>query len=113
MLLFLADDDSDADVVTDHLNSNSTGLPGPQYGNSGDGQQQQQQQHELNNKYNLKSITMTHNQQPQGYQHHHQTSNNNHHSHSNNNSHINNNMVPIISVTPHSPGAKHHNLLGK
>lgn len=34
----------------------------------------------------------------------------NHQSH---NHHINNNMVPIISVTPHSPGAKFNNILGK
>lgn len=37
-------------------------------------------------------------------------SQNNHQSH---NHHINNNMVPIISVTPHSPGAKFNNILGK
>lgn len=31
-------------------------------------------------------------------------------SHNNNNHH---NMVPIISVTPHSPGTKYNNILGK
>lgn len=42
---------------------------------------------------------------------------NNHHHHHQNHIHIatmhnNMNMVPIISVTPHSPGSKHNNILG-
>lgn len=32
-------------------------------------------------------------------------------SHNNNNNH--HNMVPIISVTPHSPGTKYNNILGE
>lgn len=54
--------------------------------------------------------TMTHHQ-PTSQGHHQSASGNNHHT--NNNNHINSNMVPIISVTPHSPGSKHNNLLGE
>lgn len=39
--------------------------------------------------------------------------NNQQSNHQSHNHHINNNMVPIISVTPHSPGAKFNNILGK
>ena len=70
-------------------------------------QQQQQQQQQTNNHSNLNNnntITIT-----TSTGHNNSNNNNNINIINNNNHHIN--MVPIISVTPHSPGAKYNSIL--
>lgn len=104
---------SHVDISKKHLmsknNGNSSDL-GIDVGNGSCGQQQQQQQ-QTNNHSNLNNnntITIT---TSTG----HNNNNNNINIINNNNHHINNNnsinMVPIISVTPHSPGAKYNSIL--
>lgn len=90
-------------------NNGSNSDLGIDVGNGSCGQQQQQQQqqhtHNHSNLNNNNTITITtstgHNNNNINI-----INNNNHH---NNNNSIN--MVPIISVTPHSPGAKYNSIL--
>lgn len=105
----LADDDSDVDEVTDYLNSNT---------NVQDGNRTEPGSDVVDTKSssdsNVNKSTKS-NASPASARSTHQlpTQNNQQPNHQSHNHHINNNMVPIISVTPHSPGAKFNNILGK
>lgn len=99
---------SHVDISKKHLmsknNGNSSDL-GIDVGNGSCGQQQQTNNHSnLNNNNTITITTSTgHNNNNINI-----INNNNHHINNNNNSI---NMVPIISVTPHSPGAKYNSIL--
>lgn len=100
------DEDSDVDEVTDYLNSNTNAPDGIGSGSSNDVADTKSSPDANVNKSTKSNASPASTQRntPQ------LPSQNNHQSH---NHHINNNMVPIISVTPHSPGAKFNNILGK
>lgn len=138
-LILLADDDSEADEVTDYLTPEPAQpyVPNRDYNHCVGGHDGPAAAaaaaaalaaasitatiDHYNNTTNLKlNKKMTHHQPILSGHNHHLVSggngstavNHHHPHHTNNNNHINNNMVPIISVTPHSPGSKHNNLLG-
>lgn len=109
-ILFFSDEDSDADLVTDYL--------------SGILKDDETQEIISNNrpKVLVQPLAVAGAVSTSTGEHINNTSNNintnNNHHHHQNNIHIatmhhnNMNMVPIISVTPHSPGSKHNNILG-
>lgn len=101
------DDDSDGDLVTDYLNNSSDKA----------GQEQKQQQDNTT----ASPSNSTTPRSSRGSIHLYTNNNNINTNNNNNNNTINsnariipnNNMVPIISVTPHSPGTKFSGILGK
>lgn len=125
-VFFFTDEDSDADLVTDYLSAILKDDETQEIISSSSSSRNNARQI---NKVLVPAATnkvefgvqdehthfpITSNNTNANHNHHHY-----HHQHqSNHNYHINghnmhNNMVPIISVTPHSPGSKHNNILGK
>ena len=105
---------STVDISKRNLMSKSNGSSsdlGIDVGNGSCGQQQQQTNNHsnLNNNNTITITTSTgHNNNNNNNNNINIINNNNHHINNNNNSI---NMVPIISVTPHSPGAKYNSIL--
>lgn len=104
-VLWISDDDSDVDEVTDYLSSNTNAPDGIRTGDAFD---KTSPESNANKKTKPSASPVnTRSAQPPPPQNS-QSSNHQMHNH-----HINNNMVPTISVTPHSPGAKFNNILGE